>query len=444
MKMAPASQFLTIATLRLNKHLLMYFDTSDLSLLPLFDERPAASGRYQRTGIENLTPKSLLVLGLTGLVEASGDTNCADAFGPNDMGIVFERLRELSISWGYSPFFEPLASANTFDLRRYAVETVFNYYNRNVASSPTESLSTCVGLLESILQCPWDDVSWITGIIFKTLTGSTNDEMRDAIADFLYWKSESVSQQLQIYSILYEMLRAYTHTSLSHFCWNRCRYICGITHSFNSTILTNGYNREDMDDAVDAFLGRLVKNGLLDTLILTAYTSHYEWMKGSDWHGIRCWATTRFWGERIILLARKSRDQLAASDGPQEPTMTDRIRSFCLAPYELPDEFQNNDEPGENGNLQGIDPDERKRKQVQAKELQRHLEELKYMVLQKIDTCAIQPTLTEAPPQLPVYNAQPSIPPNEEHPSKKSHIVIHVPEGELKVTTSKYLTCALL
>ncbi|KAF8603251.1 hypothetical protein BDV93DRAFT_606839, partial [Ceratobasidium sp. AG-I] len=417
---ASIRQTLAVATLRLNPRLLEHFETEDPSLLPLFNDLPAAMYEHQRTRIEDLGSTYVLILGLIGVIEASGDPGCVGAFGPDDMGIVFEQLLELpigwghSITWGQSASFAPLDSAGTFDLRRYAVETVFGYRRQELARNSATAQSACGKFLCSMLLCSWDDGSWITDVVFNTLTESASDEMRDITADFLYHNSECVSQHLQVYNILYEMLRMFKHESLSYVDWVRCRYLRNITKSFYSISMTNGGSSENMQGAIDALLERLINNDLLGTLVLSAHVSDALDSDDDYWQGLHCGQTTRFWGEHIIALARRSNGQQAMSSDPSPPNVAERIREFCLALSELPDEAEVRDEHSEEDCVVYISLDGGRFEEG----CQRHLSKFKQALLQIIT----QPASTNDRWQPSVPAMQPIILADNDQPAHRLHM----------------------
>lgn len=319
-RILPAQSSAVIA-LKLNKHLLTYFETLNASLLPLFST-------YPRARIEDLPPNCLLLLGLTGLIEASGDPSCTGEIRSSELSDVFQRLGELGINWGSRSEFEPLVSAVTFDLRRYVFETMFNYYHRQLASESPESLSQCFSLLRSILWSRWDDVSWVSDLALNALSGAASDDLRDVFGGFLYHNAESVSKHPQVHNILYEMVRGSSHNSSSNFRWVDCNYLGGITLHFHRITATNHIDIGSAETAADALVERLIKDNLLSTLIYSAYASDERAPEFRFRQDTRCEDTTRFWRERIIALARKSRRQ-PGSDDLGDSTVADLLRDFC-------------------------------------------------------------------------------------------------------------------
>lgn len=378
----PAAQFFAVASLRLNDRLLVYFDTADAELSALFDNRPANGVERRRIRIEDLSPRCLLILGLTGIIEASMGSGCADDIESGSMSVVFEHLDQLSISWGESQCFAPLESADIFDLRSYVVETVFSYHDQESSSNAPASSSEYAALLWSMLHSRWDNGSIIQDRLFTILSGSSNNEIRDAAAGFLNHNSNFASRHPRVYDILYEMLRMSRHEPLSYFDHENSIYLETLITAFRTTETITGNNSDGMECAVNALLERVVNNDLLGTLMLCAYASEKYWLEDSYWQGIRCGPTTRFWGERVIALARRSNDQQAVSNGPDCSTLTDRIREFCHAPSEFIDDTKDSNEGGESD----VEPtDERALREWEfVKGRLRYLPELKKVLLRDI------------------------------------------------------------
>ncbi|KAF8603248.1 hypothetical protein BDV93DRAFT_556594 [Ceratobasidium sp. AG-I] len=422
-------QTLAVATLRLNPRLLAHFETEDLSPLPLFHDRPAATGKHRRTRVEDINSTYLLILGLTGVVEASQDPGCVGAFGSDDMRVVIEQLCKLEIDWESSASFAPLDSASTFDLRRYAVEAVLGYHLQKLATNSATNEPACGKLLRDMLIYEWDDGSWITDLVFNTLTVSASGEMRDICAEFLCYNPKSVSRHPQVYNILYEILRMSRHESLSYFDSNHCDYLFVITRSFRPIVMTNSNDFENMQGSIDALLKRLVNNDLLGTLALSAYGSDRFELKRNWWQELYCGPTTSFWVERIISLAQKSNGQKAASKDPAPPNVVDRIREFCLAPNELLVEAQPNNKRKGDINTEAMGYSERQRHQfIQGH--QTHLSEFKKVLLREIGDYTTQPAIVNEPQQPSILAMQPITQPEDDQPVDQSHTSIHIPQGE--------------
>ncbi|KAF8598727.1 hypothetical protein BDV93DRAFT_560999 [Ceratobasidium sp. AG-I] len=278
----------------------------------------------------------------------------------------------------------------------------------------------------TMLMYGWDDGSWIVDLVFNTLTESASNEMRNITADFLFYNSESVSRHLQVYNILYEMLRMHRHESLSYFDYYNCGYLRNVTKSFHSIAMANSNECENMQGAIDALLDQLANNNLLGTLILSAYGSDWQHLCGGNWHGLQCGETTIFWGERIIALAQRSNGQQASSDDPGPPTVADRIREFCLESSELPNEAEASDE-----HRQEIAMNIMKSRQKRFVEGYRnYLPELKKVLLREIGGYTVQPAPTNEPQQPSIPVVQPIKQPQGDQPVDHSHTSIHSRERE--------------
>lgn len=450
----PVAQFFAIAALRLNSHLLAYFETAEPALLALFDDRSTHGVERRRTRVDDLNPRCLTILGLTGIIEASMDSSCAGEIASGGIIVGLERLEQLRIDWRDSQYFSPLQSANTFDLRRYAVETVLSYNNKKGAGNSAPIPSNCIELLWSMLGCEWDDVSGIVDGMFTKLAGSNNNEMRDTVSVFLHFNSKSVIRYPQVYKILYEMLRRSRDEPLSYFKHKHCGYLREITDSFQSTATTHGNDSESMEGAVDAFLEQLVNNNLLGTLMLCAYASGERVITDNHWQGIRCARTTRFWGERVIALAQTSNGRQAASDHPDGSSIADQIRDFCHAPDEFIDDTEDH-----TGGEEGDDTEYmvflKREKRKFAAGRRSHLPELKNVLLRELgdsfqlrvpsrshssilpDGSPVQSAVMEKP-QLPARDVQSAIQLENSKASDQSHISIQVLEDS---ATRDSFTC---
>lgn len=345
LKTVPVAQFFAVAALRLNTHLLANFETADTALSALFDDRPVDGVEHRRTRLEDLSPRCLVILGLTGIIEASMDSSCAGEFDPGKISVVFERLEQLKITWGGSQSFAPLVSKGGLDLCRYAVETMFSFYNKKSASDGTASLPSEVRVL-FMLHSKWDDVSGIAEELCTQLIGSSDQEIRKATAAFLSLNSDSVGRHPQVHNILYEMLRMSRHEPLSYFESDHCRYLRHTTISFQSIAKLNGNDSMGMEAAVDSLLERLINNDLLGTLMLSAYAADMLQLRHNNFQGIPPGRTIRYWGDRVIAIAQKSKREGSA--------VADRIREFCDSLDDFIDDTNDSDKLEEADNVKDI------------------------------------------------------------------------------------------
>ncbi|KAF8594787.1 hypothetical protein BDV93DRAFT_481598 [Ceratobasidium sp. AG-I] len=365
-----------VAALGLNTSLRAHFSTLDRSLVDSSNGYLAVSG-HSRIMIEDLNPECLLLLGLAGLVEAFGDSGCAGA----ELGIlnvVMQRLNELRVDWRRQAAFEPLVSASAFDLRRYVVETVSKCYIQQLASSPSNpsvSLFQCTDVLGNILSLVWDDMSWLLDVALTLRAGSPHKGLRDKIVGLLALHTEAVVQHPHIHDMLYEMFAGVGDESLGYFNSADGAYLHGITHHFHDITSTHSIDAKRVNTITTSLLQRLVRDGLLETLIYCAYGADDRDLHDAFWRGIRCGPTTCFWGEQTIMLARKSVSQLGAPSDMGTRSISDLLRDFCLTQGER---IHGSGGAKEVGYVRRTD-------EVWSRELQGHLEDFKAVLLHELN-----------------------------------------------------------
>lgn len=365
-----------VAALGLNSDLRAHFSTLDRSLADSSSGYISTSGD-SRIIIEGLSPECLLLLALTGLIgalEHSGGVGTAEL---GNLSVVMKRLSELRFDWKRQAAFEPLVSTSAFDLRRRVVETISKCYLRQLASypsNPSASLLQFTDLLSIIIAHEWDDVSWLLDVALSLRAGSSHKGLRDSIGGLLVLHAKAAAQHPRIHDILYEMISGIKDEPPEYFNSADCAYLHEVTHCLHSITTTHGMNAEHINTDSSSLLPKLVRDDLLKTLIYGAYGSDDRDLHDAYWRGLRCGPTTCFWGEQIIVLARKLVSRRMAPNDTGTRTIIDLLRDFCIAQDEYTLSSDGVKEDGQTGNTNT----------AWSKELKGHLEEFKAVLLHEL------------------------------------------------------------
>ncbi|KAF8602291.1 hypothetical protein BDV93DRAFT_607514 [Ceratobasidium sp. AG-I] len=402
----PFAHSLAVVALTLNSNLRMSFSTLDSSLVEVFQHHPTNSSGCCIL-IEELNSSYLLALGLAGLIGVSDDPVRGAGMEAGDLSAPLARLSQLDINWESQASFGPLVLVNTFDLRRYAVETVSNCYLHQLAKSPPESLFEYIKLLDAMLCNQWDDVSWVLDVVVTLLVKSTSDDLQCVLASFLYRNADVVSRHPRMHDVLCEMVARARHETPVYVHRHYYKYLRSITRHLSRITVAHDNDTERVQTAIDALLQQLAQNDLLATLISCACRSDENHRGVDPWQDMRSGPTTRFWVTQILVLARKSACQVETSDAITSPSIADQLRAFCLSQTQYGADSDRAGEVGITGNGE--------RQWTEAPKC--HLEDLKVVLMQEL----------RGEPSFPIN--QPIVDKAASKPANGSHISLDVVVG---------------
>lgn len=321
-----------MSALRMNNHLMRHFSTTDPSFPTLHESEPLGVAP-RRVALENLDAKSLLVLGLAGLIEAFGEISKTGSVQARELDVAFQQLDEFIVLNGTTPALDSVLS-DKFDIHQYTIETVSNHHLRDTAVRNRQSFideDPFVEFLRSVAR-RLPNKPWATDVVFKLLDGSTSGQLQDQCLEFVYYNSELAGAGASLmYNTLYELVRL-AKREPSQF---RSNFHIFIFHKITERIaLGSRESSAEFETLTEPLLQRLIQDNLLSTLIRFTFSRHLYRFERTTWRGIDCGTTTQFWGEKVIRLAQKSDCQWETSDNKNCHTLVNTLRAFCIADSE--------------------------------------------------------------------------------------------------------------